>query len=293
MLIRIRPINQYRRAESVSQVATTHPVVASKDDVADVWTEQHDKELQFNCGKQLLRLLESWRAGAIKDSELPPEVLALGEAHFKHGESLMKAREAKEKKLREEVDKKVPTDAELQYLLAWVPGELRTRAFDDETTKLAWRSSPTIAGAEVFVLADLVDIPDAVKISAGMSGAWVVQPSSLANKSLGNFLKFNEFIKTRRWMFISSGFRHDHADICAIVEHHATKCPHVKLLPTVDEFALKKASAVKRRSSASVIALIGDAEGAIFDNVQHCMTLQGFIACSCSLDLVRSYTGTA
>ena len=120
-----------------------------------------------------------------------------------------------------------------------------------------------------------------------------VQPSSLANKRIGMIIKFHELIMTRRWMFISSGFRHDHADICAIVEHHATKCPHVKLLPTIDEFALKKASAVKRKSSASVIALIGDAEGAIFDSVPHCTALRKFIVCSCSLDLVRSYTGTA
>ena len=42
-----------------------------------------------------------------------------------------------------------------------------------------------------------------------------------------------------------------------------------------------------------VIALIGDAEVAIFANVPHCMTAQQFIIWSCPLDLVRTYTGTA
>ena len=42
-----------------------------------------------------------------------------------------------------------------------------------------------------------------------------------------------------------------------------------------------------------MVALISDAEVAIFANVPHCMTVQQFIEWSCSLDLVRTYTGTA
>jgi len=224
----------------VSDLATANPTVTSKEDLADVWTEQHEQELEFNNGKQLLRILESWRAGAIQDSELPPEVIALGEAHFKHKESLMKARECKEKTLREKIERRVPTDAELQSLLAWVPAELKTAALAQETMKLEWRDSPTIAVADVIVVQDLVVMPGVIRIAAGMSGAWVVLPSSLANKRLGNFLKFNEFMKTRRWVFMSDGFRNEHADICAIFEHHAARRVHVKLLPTIDEFAIKK-----------------------------------------------------
>ena len=78
-------------------------------DVAETWTEKHDKELQFNANKQLSRVFEGLRSKTISEDEVPEEVILQAAKHFANIEKNMLARERKELQTQQTVAAEPPS----------------------------------------------------------------------------------------------------------------------------------------------------------------------------------------
>ena len=101
----------------------------TKDDLPDVWTDQHDKELKFNAGKQLSRVFEHMRSGAIKADEVTPEVVALCTAFYQDKLSTMMKREGAEKRVKRLVCRGPPKDTEVLGLRVYVEDDAYVLVF--------------------------------------------------------------------------------------------------------------------------------------------------------------------
>ena len=105
----------------------------------------------------------------------------------------------------------------------------------------------------------------------------------------GACLKFKDGLHTKRKVFMSDGFKADHAVVVQVLE--AMKCKSFMFLETIEDFASHKDVAVRHKNPATVIALIAEHERHIFVNVQHCFTMAEYLGFLVHLDLERSCPG--
>ena len=61
---------------------TTPQVKKTKEDLSDIWTPAHDKEVQFNQQKRTVRLYEALFAKVVNPDDVTVEVLAGAVKHF-------------------------------------------------------------------------------------------------------------------------------------------------------------------------------------------------------------------
>ena len=57
-------------------------VKKTKEDLGDIWTPAHDKEVQFNKNKRTVRLYEALLANVVNPEDVSIEVLAGAVKHF-------------------------------------------------------------------------------------------------------------------------------------------------------------------------------------------------------------------
>ena len=124
--------------------STPPPKNVTKHDLADVWTFAHNKELRFNAGKQLCRLFEVVRTGAITADDLPEGVVQMADVFFKDKTTNMVAREKAEKRVRCLVERAPPSEDEVTGLCAYVQDAVRSPAKDDAMGRLAWSAAPVL-----------------------------------------------------------------------------------------------------------------------------------------------------
>ena len=87
----------------------------------------------------------------------------------------------------------------------------------------------------------------------------------------GVCLKFKEGLHTKRKVFMSDGFKADHAVVVQVLE--AMKCKTLMILETIEDFASHTDVAARHKKPFSVVALIADHERHIFVNAQQCFTM--------------------
>ena len=87
-------------------VAATDMVMA---DAADAWTESHQRELRFNCDKQMKRAFECLKSGTLSINELPPDLIGPAVAFFEHQRTNMLEREKAESTKAKRLQPNPPT----------------------------------------------------------------------------------------------------------------------------------------------------------------------------------------
>ena len=116
----------------------------------------------------------------------------------------------------------------------------------------------------------------------------IVQASAMpCSRSVA--LKFKEFSRTRRQIYITAAFKEERPTIADIVGHMFGRV--VKPIVAIDEFAAAKHKATVQKNSASVIALISASERHVFHGVQHALTLREYIDFSNHCDWAQSCPG--
>ena len=98
------------------ELATTPLKKLKPEDVADMWTPEHTKELNFNGKKQLHRVFEGLRSNIIKPEELPEEIVAWATDHFNTTKKNMVDRERRELATQEVVSRDPLSWVELRGL---------------------------------------------------------------------------------------------------------------------------------------------------------------------------------
>ena len=83
---------------------------------------------------------------------------------------------------------------------------------------------------------------------------------------------------------MTDSFKTEHPSISAFLEFKAQGTNSWTFIEDIAAFAALKATAARQKSSATVIALIGDGEGAVFTNVGHCFTFATFVQFACRID---------
>lgn len=81
-------------------------------DASDAWTAKHQKELQFNCDKQLKRAFEGLKSGTLSIDELPAVLIPEAVKYFETVHSNMLERERAENRLAKRVLQKPPSSQE-------------------------------------------------------------------------------------------------------------------------------------------------------------------------------------
>ncbi len=274
-----------RRRTAVSALLTTPPAkTVRKEELGDdVWTRAHDKEVLFNTKKHAVNLYNALRSNTVKAHEVPAQVCVNSAAHFDKVTKTMVARENAETKLQRVVARNMPADAQLDGLRALVADDLRSVAFDDAAMHLGWTFVQEAKDARVFVVENPVGLSDETTLTVAMNAGWVMVPDNVVRRS-GVCLKFHDALHTRRKVFMTDSFKTDHPSISAFLEFKVQGTNSWSFIEDIGAFAVLKATATRQKSPATVIALIGDDEGAVFTNVAHCFTLAAFVQFACRID---------
>lgn len=277
-----------KRREVVNQESATTPVKRMKpSDVAEVWTPEHDKELNFNAKKQSLRVFEGLRSKAIKLEELPEDVRSMAGKHFATIEKNMLARERKELGAQQILSREPPSWETLQGLCVRVPDSLRSAGLDDKMATLMWDVSPDALKADVYIIEDPAAISDILKLAIGLSGGWIMTPAAVLGQAQGRcFLKAKHGGHARRKSFMTAAFKNANPEVAAIFEANVSNS--FKLLADIDAFAIEKDKATKAKAPASVIALITEDERHIFANIPHVFSFPEALDFFFKLDLAKS-----
>jgi hypothetical protein len=274
-----------RRRTAVSALLTTPPAkTVCKEDLGDdVWTGAHDKEVLFNTKKHAVNLYNALRSNTVKADEVPAQVCVNSAKHFDKVTKAMVARENAETKLQRVVARNMPSDAQLDGLHVWVADDLRSVAFEAAAQHLGWTFVQEAKDARVFVVENPAGLSDETTLIVAMNAGWVMVPDNVVRRS-GVFIKFQDALQTRRKVFMTDSFKTEHPSISAFLEFKAQGTNSWTFIEDIAAFAALKATAARQKSSATVIALIGDGEGAVFTNVGHCFTFATFVQFACRID---------
>jgi hypothetical protein len=267
-----------RRRTAVSELITT-PLAKTvrKEDLGDdVWTGAHDKEMLFNAKKHEVNLYNALRSNTVKAHEVPARVCEHSDAHFGKVTKKMVARENAETKLQRVVARNMPSDAQLDGLCAWVADDLRSVKVDNVAMHLGWTFVQEAKDARVFVVENPAELSDETTFTVAMNAGWVMAPDNLVRRS-GVFLKFHDVLRTRRKVFMTDSFKTDHPSISAFLEFKVQSATAWSFIKDIDAFAVAKATATRNKTAATVIALMGDDEGAVFTNVANCYNFAQFV----------------
>lgn len=223
------------------------------------------------------------RSGSIAVEELPEEVAQQCIEHFQKIEANMIGREEKEKKLAKKIKTKPPSDEELNGLSAYIPDNLRTPQLDATSTAMGWSIDNCLNTAKVYMFAslDMADIPISTSVAAALNGAWLTTPE------LKVWVKLQRGARTRRSVFLSTSFQAAHPELLACFQHHSVTDRAIKMLNTLEEFAVAK----QKQPGASVVALHEEHETSIFESVPHTFTIRAFLDFIFKIDMTKSHFG--
>ena len=188
----------------------------------------------------------------------------------------MVAREKAEAKMQRVVARTMPSDEQFNGLRVLVDDSLRSVAFDNAAMHLGWTFVRESKDAKVFVVQNPAEMDDETTLAASLCGGWVMTPDTLVRRS-GACIKFKESLQVRRKVFVTDAFKTEHPSIAALLEAKVEDNSAWKLIEDVQSFADLKGTATRNKCPATVIALIGDHEGHIFANVQHCFAFVAFL----------------
>ena len=257
----------------------------TKDDLPDVWTDKHDKELKFNAGNQLSRVFEHMRSGAITADEVPPEVVALCTAFYDDKVSTMMKREGAEKRVKRLVCRAPPRDTEVSGLRVYVEDDALSGsvAVGDAIADMEWSRTHEPSDARAFLVVDVENLDPLMKIAAGLSGGWVTDSRALTGR--GAWIKFKNFSNTKRYIHITNLFRHEYFAVAFLIEKVIEKTTAMKGVADLEEWARLKERATAQKRPAEVILLRGYDEGDKFCGVPHCFNLPEFVKFATAVDV--------
>lgn len=261
--------------------------------VEQAWTEEHEKEKDFNHKKRNIRLFEALASGAVLPEELTIEQVAAAYNHFQAVETNMLQREAGEARLQRAVARNCPSEDDLQGLICFfLDDSLRSPAMDRATDRRGWTISPDFTESKVLVMSDPSSMNDSglitLSIYAGLKGAWICTPDMVLNNR-GCCLKIKEALRTKRKIYCTDLFKAHQQAVMNLISGFASR--NFQLLQTLEDFAVQKNLAERRHCSAEVICLLEESERSIFSEIKHCFSIEEFRDFIYRLDLEASCPG--
>ena len=179
--------------------------------VAALWGEGHEKEFQFQKGKQTRRVVEGFRDGLLDESEIDEADLALAlEKEKKQDKELVRGNKSFNEmasKMNGPIDWDILTGQKI-----WVDSTLQ----NDPEVEVSLVKHNLFAVTErkeatLFAVPDCTTLSERVKLFAALFGLRVLDGSLLQGKP-GFLVKFKASINTRQRVFFSSQFHQKHPD---------------------------------------------------------------------------------
>ena len=284
-----------QRREDVSQKLSECGVEADVATITDlvqagVWTERHDAEVNFNCRKQMARLLEALHSKTVRQEEVPECVYDMYLKHYEDKARNMKDRERAELRMSRMTNQSCPSEEALQGCSVWVLDEAdRTRAICAAFDRRGWSLTMELREAQVILTSQPSNCPTHITLAAGLGGAWVVTPEMVLSNR-GYALKYKDQPSSaKRKVFVSPAAELEHPDSAAVIRGRASR--NWILLDSLEHFAESKQRAMDQKLSSSVVALIGDQQSHIFQDVRHAFCMNQFVDFFCRVDMEQSCVG--
>ncbi|CAK0889058.1 unnamed protein product [Prorocentrum cordatum] len=280
-----------KRRQSVADTVKAHPPSKAPrvEDLGDVWTDKHRREVAFNLEKQQIKMFESIRAGTVRPEEVTQDIMDKADEYFKKVGKNMVARERREKTLQQIAGREYPSRDELAGLKIWAEGDMRTPDMMGKIATMSMELVDDYTDAIVIITNNPGQLPREISFAAGFIGAWIMQPSAFITERHGVSLKLKQYTKTRRAVFITEPFKVAHPAIVASIRKHESS--QFTFLPDIGKFAIEKDKAIRGQAAARVIALITEGERHIFANVQHVYNVDQCLKVAYQLDLHKSCPG--
>ena len=150
--------------------------------------------------------------------------------------------------------------------------------------------------ATLFITDNPWKLPLLVGWVARLVGAFVLSEAAFCRKRAGPYLKFHSALKTPRLVWVSAGFKRDHADVWNLLsfflqQRHTQQ--KWRFLESAQEYAAAKTLAIGKKRSATVIALKADDEDLNDKDVPHVFNQSSFLSFVEKLDYAWTGQGMA
>ncbi|CAE7607080.1 ngoBIM [Symbiodinium sp. CCMP2592] len=274
-----------RRREGVMNAEAPECV---ETDPALAWTAGHDREVQFNLKKQMTRLFEAMQTGTVDVNEVGPEIQALAKEHVDKTVKNMLARERAEARMRATIQRRPPSEEELEGLEVWISDALREPLMDQAMDRRGWTTTAHLHEALVVVTDNFTAWTDEMLVAVALRGAWVMSPDMVL-RGKGVSLKYQPWEHTKREIFCTAAFQAAHPRVMHVLQHRAGR--KLQLLDSIEDFAQAKQKATDKGMPSAVLALIVDSERATYSGVKHCFDVREFKDFIARLDRGRSCPG--
>jgi hypothetical protein len=186
------------------------------------------------------------------------------------------ARERAETKVLKTITMQMPTEDMLVGKRVAVTDGYQSDAFDQVCARLGWSVTHELGHARVFIVPDPAALADDVQVAAVLAGGWVMTPATIV-ENRGVCIKYHDATAVRRKVYVTDTFRAERQAIARVLDARLEERTSWKTIGSLAAFATAKGQAVGGNASASVVALYGEGEAHIFENVPHCFNLAGFL----------------